>query len=141
MFNPFRKKESPRGDTQKKVESKNGDPEDVKKEAPPAVAPALVVKEGTYPLGVLIVPRITEKATMAGRISNQYVFEVSPVANAYQIRHAVEGKYGVHVKGVNIVNHHGKRVRLGRYEGRRPGFKKAYVTIAKGEIISLTKEH
>lgn len=134
MFNPFKKKESEKPEPKKKaVEAQKTE---AKQEAP-QTQPALLSKQGGYPLGVLITPRITEKATAASAV-NQYVFEVAKSANSYTIKQAVEGKYGVHVKKVNIVNNRGKKIRLGRYEGRRSGFKKAYVTVAKGETVTLT---
>lgn len=132
MFNPFKKKESPKPEPKKKTAE--APKTQVKQET---VAPSgNASKQGTYSLGVLITPRITEKATAASAV-NQYVFEVAQNANAYMIKQAVEGKYGVHVKKVNVVHNHGKAVRLGRYEGRRPGFKKAYVTVARGESITV----
>jgi len=93
---------------------------------------------GKYPLGVLISPRVTEKATRLIEKANQYVFEVSDKANADFIRRAVEGKYGVRVRKVNVLNQSGKKVRLGHQEGRRKGFKKAMVTLEKGQSIELT---
>jgi large subunit ribosomal protein L23 len=91
-----------------------------------------------YPLGIVIAPRITEKATRLTEAANQYVFEVADNANAYLIKRAVEGKYGVRVSKVNVLNQPGKKVRLGRQEGWRRGFRKAIVTLEKGQSIEFT---
>lgn len=133
MFNPFKKKES--GKPEPKKMAAEVKKTEAKQEVP-SVSSAGSLKQGTYPLGVLITSRITEKATAVSAV-DQYVFVVAKSANAYTIKQAVEGKYGVHVKKVNVVNNHGKKVRLGRYEGWRSGFKKAYVTVAKGESITF----
>ena len=50
---------------------------------------------------------------------------------------AVEGKYGVAVSSVNILNTKPKAVRLGRIEGVRPGYKKAIVTLVEGDKIEI----
>ncbi|MFY9462332.1 MAG: 50S ribosomal protein L23 [Candidatus Sungiibacteriota bacterium] len=86
----------------------------------------------------MILPRVTEKATRLIEGANQYTFEVSDKANADFIKRAVEGKYGVRVRKVNVLNQPGKKVRLGRQEGWRKGFKKAMVTLEHGQSIEFT---
>jgi len=58
-------------------------------------------------------------------------------ANKIEIGKAVEELFGVHVLKVRTINVPGKPKRLGRYEGRRPGWKKAIVTLAEGETIEI----
>ena len=88
-------------------------------------------------------PVITEKALEMkedvesyGRTGNEaqlFVFRVDPSATKTEIREAAEKILGVKVASVRTVNYAGKRKRVGRYEGRRASWKKAYVTIAAGE--------
>ena len=46
---------------------------------------------------------------------------------------AVETIFKVKVLDVRIINYHGKEVRRGRTIGRKPDWKKAYVTLRRGE--------
>lgn len=86
--------------------------------------------------GVLVSPHITEKAM---RLSEKgaYVFRVQRGATKPRIRQAVERSYNVHVIGVRVVNVSGKAVRLGRSEGRQSHWRKAIVTLKKGETITF----
>lgn len=82
-------------------------------------------------------PIITEKATYLNSLS-KYVFKVYPEANKIMIKNAVEKLYkDVKVKDVRIINVRGKKRRLGRYDGRKSGYKKAIVTLKKG-VIEVT---
>lgn len=132
MFNPFKKKS---GKEDKKAPLKEAAE---KKESAPAVVKEGKISSGPYPLGVLRAARITEKSTDLSQNLNKYVFETENNVNAYMIKSAVEKKYGVKVVKVNVLNQPGRKVRLGRQEGRVPGFKKAVVTLAKGNSIELT---
>ena len=79
----------------------------------------------------------TEKNTILKDTSNVYVFEVARRANKRMVRSAIEQIFGVEVAGVNISVAPHKPKRLGRFTGRRPGFKKAYVTLKAGESIEV----
>ena len=84
----------------------------------------------------IVSPHITEKATdLAAK--NQYVFVVSPHANKNNIAQSVEKMYGVKVRGVRIVNVHAKKMRLGRIQGIKKGYKKAMVKLAEGQKIEI----
>lgn len=85
---------------------------------------------------VIVRPVVTEKTTGMGE-SNKYVFEVAPAANKVEIRQAVERYFGVKVLDVRTMNMKGKPKRLGMYTGRRPGWKKAIVTVGEGDKIDL----
>ena len=67
----------------------------------------------------------------------QYVLEVSPRATKPQIRQAVEATFKVDVTGVNTQNFQGKWRRLTGKWGRRPAWKRAIVTLAKGQKLEL----
>lgn len=86
---------------------------------------------------VLLAPHISEKSTRVGDSSNQYVFKVLPDATKPEIRSAVEGLFSVQVTNVQTTNVKGKRKRFSQTEGRRPDWKKAYVTLAEGQEIDF----
>ncbi|MBE5761206.1 MAG: 50S ribosomal protein L23 [Clostridiales bacterium] len=58
-----------------------------------------------------------------------YTFEVAVDANKIEIKNAIEEIFGVKVAKVNTLRVQGKMKRMGRYEGRRPEVKKAYVRL------------
>ncbi len=80
-------------------------------------------------------PLITEKSTELRDARNIVAFVVDSRANKIEVRRAVEAQFqGVKVAEVRIVNMHGKVRRQGRFVGRRPDWKKAYVRLAEGQI-------
>jgi len=85
-------------------------------------------------------PRITEKAGFLAE-QNKYVFEVFLTANKIEIKRAIELIYNTKVSKVHIIHSSPKKRRLGKREGWRKGlkhgFKKAIVTLKKGEKIEL----
>ena len=84
---------------------------------------------------VLRRPLITEKSTELRDERNIVAFVVDSRANKIEVRRAVETQFqGVKVAEVRIVNMHGKVRRQGRFVGRRPDWKKAYVRLAEGQI-------
>lgn len=78
-------------------------------------------------------PLITEKSTMLKETRHSLAFEVHRDATKPEIKKAVETLFNVKVEAVRVVNMHGKVKRQGRYSGRRPDWKKAYVVLKKGE--------
>ena len=66
-----------------------------------------------------------------GNEIKKYTFEVPVTANKIEIKKAVEEVFGVKVAAVNTMRVMGKVKRMGRFEGRRPSWKKAIVTLAK----------
>ena len=87
-------------------------------------------------LGILRRPVITEKSTLLQE-TGKYVFEVDDRANKFQIRHAVEEAFDVKVLGVNVMRVRGKTKRFGPRESVRRSWKKAVVTLAPGETITI----
>lgn len=85
---------------------------------------------------VLVKPMITEKAAHLGT-ENKYVFMVSLDSNKIEVAKAVAAVYGVKVDKVNLIRCEGKTVVRGRIKGKRKDFKKAIVTLAKGNSISI----
>ncbi len=86
-------------------------------------------------------PVITEKMTAISEKLNRYAFIVDKRANKLQIKQAVQDLYGVQVESVNTINYEGKLksryTKTGIISGRRDAFKKAIVTLAKGETIDF----
>ncbi|OGY56676.1 MAG: 50S ribosomal protein L23 [Candidatus Colwellbacteria bacterium RBG_13_48_8] len=69
-------------------------------------------------------PLISEKGTDLARL-DKYIFLAYPKANKKQLKEAIEDIYNVHVVQVNIV----------RNKNRSHGYKKAVITLRKGETI------
>jgi large subunit ribosomal protein L23 len=86
---------------------------------------------------VLIQPLLTEKITGLREKTNTVGFIVHPDANRVQIKQAVESLLKVKVQKVNVLNIRGKVKRLGRFSGRRSDWKKAFVTLKKGEKLEM----
>jgi large subunit ribosomal protein L23 len=83
--------------------------------------------------------RVTEKGTTQGEKLNQYTVVADRRANKIQIRHAVEELFKVKVLGVNTLNVRGKDRRQRTLQaGKAPNWKKAIVTLKKGDKIALT---
>src|SRR5438445_235810 len=82
-------------------------------------------------------PIITEKGTLVNEQGNQVVFRVHPHANKVEIRQAIESLFRVKVEKVRTSRQLGKVRRVGRHQGRRPDWKKAYVTLAEGSRIDF----
>ena len=78
----------------------------------------------------------TEKATRLAA-KDQYLAHVALDANKIQIRQAIEQLFSVKVTGVNTQVCRGKWRRLSARWGRRPDWKKAVVTLAKGQKIEV----
>jgi large subunit ribosomal protein L23 len=68
---------------------------------------------------------------------NKVLFIVNPYANKIQIKRAVEELLKVKVEKVNVTNVEGKKKKLGKFEGVKPGKKKAIVTLKKGEKLEI----
>jgi large subunit ribosomal protein L23 len=84
----------------------------------------------------LVKPLITEKATHLAS-ENKYVFVIAKSANKIETAKAIQAVYGVKPVDVNIVNMKGKKVTRGKIRGSRKDWKKAIVTLAKGDTIKV----
>ncbi|CDM66115.1 50S ribosomal protein L23 [Pyrinomonas methylaliphatogenes] len=86
---------------------------------------------------IIKAPVITEKALVAKEEAQGgrqlLTFRVDRRATKPEIKEAVERIFGVKVEKVRTINCRGKVTRRGRFEGRRPAWKKAYVTLKAGE--------
>jgi large subunit ribosomal protein L23 len=82
-------------------------------------------------------PLITEKAERNREASRSFAFEVHRDATKIQVKQAVEKLFNVHVLAVRTAIARGKNKRVGKNAGRRPNWKKAFVTLKDGETIAL----
>lgn len=80
---------------------------------------------------------VTEKAARLVQDGNKYVFKVAPHATKIEIAKAIEGSYKVKVTGVNIVNIPQKSHRRGRGIMVKAGYRKAIVSVKKGQTIEV----
>lgn len=85
---------------------------------------------------LVIKPLITEKATLLGA-SNKYVFLVKNEASASEVKKIVAAQYKVKIARVQCINTKPKKRRLGRNFGTKPGYRKAIVTLMKGEKMEI----
>jgi len=89
---------------------------------------------------VLVRPLITEKSSYQSGKLNQYSFVVANKATKTLVKDAIETLFDVNVVRVNIINapaKRGRRARSRRLLVRRPGFKKAIITLADGETLEI----
>ena len=91
---------------------------------------------------ILIKTILTEKANAQQEKLSRYAFKVDRRANKLEIKTAIEQFYGVNVLEVNTLVVPGKNksrsTKAGVVSGIKSGYKKALVTVAKGETIDLT---
>ena len=87
----------------------------------------------------ILVPVITEKSSFVGQSGSRFVFKVDKKATKNEIRESIERIFGVNVISVNTLNVAGKLKRTVRGIGRKPDYKKAYVTLAEGQTISVVE--
>ena len=90
---------------------------------------------------ILIKPILTEKANGQQEKLRRYAFKVAKKANKLEIKKAIETFYGVTVVNVNTAvvpaKSKSRFTKAGVISGRKPGYKKAFVTVAEGETIDL----
>jgi large subunit ribosomal protein L23 len=90
---------------------------------------------------VLVKPILSEKANNLQERRRTYTFRVADKANKLEIKKAVEDFYGVNVEDVKTVvvpaKSKSRFTKAGYIKGRKPSYKKAYVTVAEGENIDL----
>jgi large subunit ribosomal protein L23 len=91
------------------------------------------------PRTVIKRPLMTEKSMRLKDDLNMVTFEVARDANKVEIRQAVEKVFDVKVASVRTQAREGKWKRMGRFEGRRPGWKKAVVRLQPGHKIELVE--
>ena len=90
----------------------------------------------TYYLDTIISPNITEKSTSLSEF-NKIVFKVKKEASKSYIKKSIEKIFKVNVIKVNTINSKGKTKFVRNKKSFKPGYKKAIVTLKKGQTIDL----
>jgi large subunit ribosomal protein L23 len=83
---------------------------------------------------ILVHPIISEKS-VRDKENSKYTFKVSADSNKSEIKKVIEEKFKAKVKKVNIIKVPSKNRKLGKYSGRTAQWKKAIVTLGKGQSI------
>jgi len=90
---------------------------------------------------VLVKPILSEKANQLSEKSRVYSFRVARFANKLEIKKAVEDFYGVTVEDVRTAlapaKSKSRMTKAGVISGRKPSYKKAFVTVGEGDSIDL----
>ena len=82
-------------------------------------------------------PLVTEKSNISREEANIVTFAVDPRANKHEIKRAIEQLFEVSVLEVRTMRMPRKTRRIGKYEGRKPEWKKALVQLAEGQTIEF----
>ena len=139
IFDRFRKKTGTKTPSDMKEEVKpSKELEAVKQVAAQAEDASLVKAKGGNELTFRLLrrPHVSEKAARLTE-HGTYVFDVPISAEKISIKKAVEGLYNVKVMAVRTIRHAGKPVFRGRRASARSSWKKALVTLKKGDRIDL----
>ena len=92
------------------------------------------------PRSIILKPLVTEKGSKLREESNKYLFGVVSDANKIEIKKAVQEIFNVKVRDVQTIVVRGKVKRMGAFQGKRPDWKKAVVTLEKGQSIDLFEQ-
>lgn len=96
-----------------------------------------VLGDNAFSYKIIMSPHVSEKASNISA-AGQYIFKVANVANKIEIKKAVEKLYKINVESVNIIYVPSKKRQVGRHKGKKSGYKKAVVTLKKGQTIEIT---
>ena len=92
-------------------------------------------------MSVILKPIITEKMSQITEKLNRYGFLVDIRANKLEIKKAIKDIYGVEIESVNTMKYAGKKKtrynKTGFITGFESSYKKAIITLAKGETIDF----
>ena len=92
-------------------------------------------------LDVIIAPVVTEKSMKLQQEENKVTVKVAPKANKTEIKLAFESIFNVKVVNVNIIKVLPRAKRVGRYEGKVSGYKKAIITLSADENLNVLAEN
>jgi large subunit ribosomal protein L23 len=81
-------------------------------------------------------PVITEKSSAAYAARHEYTFRCDLAASKQDIKQAIEQLFDVRVTKVRTAVQRSKRKTFGRYQGRRPRWKKAFVTLHPDDSLT-----
>ena len=87
-------------------------------------------------LETIISNNLTEKSTSLSEF-NKVVFKVNKNASKENIKKSIEKIFKVNVIKINTINMRGKSKIVRNRKAFKPGYKKAIVTLKKGQSIDL----
>ena len=87
-------------------------------------------------LDTIVSPNVTEKSTYLSEF-NKVVFRVHDGASKNAIKRSIEKIFKVNVIKINTINLKGKTKMVKGKKSNKPGYKKAIVTLKKGQSIDL----
>ena len=88
---------------------------------------------------VLLAPMSTEKTTKLADTCSQIAFKVAPWSNKMQIKKAVETLFNVNVRKIATINMRGKTKNFKQRQGKKSNWKKAIISLYKGQDINITE--
>ena len=88
-------------------------------------------------LDLIIAPNVTEKSTSLSEY-NKVVFKVLKNASKDSIKKSIEKIFKVNVIKINTINAKGKTKMVRNKKTFKPGYKKAIITLKKGQSIDLS---
>ena len=86
---------------------------------------------------VIIKPHVTEKTTMLREKENKYTFIVNKRANKITVENSIQKMFEVVPTQVNIINVKGKKKKVRYKYGYTSSYKKAIITLKKGDKIGI----
>ena len=89
------------------------------------------------PIEIIQAPLITEKGSLLGETTRQVLFKVRTDTNKIEVKKAIEALFKVSVVKIRTTRYLGKVRRVGKKIGRKPQWKKAYVTLKEGDKIDF----
>ncbi len=120
-----------------KIKKNKSDKEVSEKSETKIVAPSQMKSASSGALKIIVKPLVTEKAATHQTVDQAYSFIVAKSANKIQIAAAVKELYGVAPISVRTAIMTGRSVRFGQGMGKRGDYKKAVVTLKKGDSITI----
>jgi len=88
-------------------------------------------------LKVILSPHVSEKTSVAMEKRNEYAFQVLDTATKSEVKDAIELLFNTKVKSVRVVNVRPKQKMFRGFEGKRKGWKKAYVTLQADQKLDI----
>ena len=119
----------------KKKNNKEKKAEEPKKDRP-VEAGKNEIKGNAFSYKMIKSPHVSEKASNISALG-QYIFRVFDDTNKIEIKKAIEKLYNVTVQKVNVIYVPSKERQVGRHKGEKKGYKKAIITLRKGQTIEV----
>lgn len=88
-------------------------------------------------LKIVLSPHVSEKTTIGAEKNNEYVFQVIADATKPEVKDAIEFLFNVKVKAVRILNVRPKQKLFRGFQGKRKGWKKAYITLQPDQKLDI----